>query len=246
VKISLLSILCSLPLLIGCNKLAKEVILDGSIFIVTEGRENIKMGLVAVSIYPEADAQEVLKSIEQQIAVCKQRIAAAQELDAQAVVKRSEADAIVNTPEAKALQDEIRALPQGAYKLPEIEKKFAEFTTKQQALLHESSNLRFEAEIIRKTIPTVEQSWAVVLAALPPISFAVKTDADGKFSVKLPNKGHYVIVAESSRLIPTEREIYRWLVTVKLPNEHDQPVILSNDNLFMKENSLANVKLRTR
>ncbi|HEY8560210.1 MAG TPA: hypothetical protein VIL74_07525 [Pyrinomonadaceae bacterium] len=58
---------------------------------------------------------------------------------------------------------------------------------------------------------------------------SVKTDADGKFSIKIP-RGEYIIQAASSRKIFDDTEFYKWNLPVKLTEAKHQ-IFLSNDNL---------------
>ena len=65
-----------------------------------------------------------------------------------------------------------------------------------------------------------------ILPGLPESLQINKTDADGKFSFKVPS-GSYVLVANSSRQAGKETEFYRWMVKAKLGKK----VMLANDNL---------------
>lgn len=68
-----------------------------------------------------------------------------------------------------------------------------------------------------------------LLAGIPSPKFTSKTDADGKFALKLPS-GKYVITANTSRDVFGSTETYHWLVTVDT-STINQLLILSNDNL---------------
>ncbi len=57
----------------------------------------------------------------------------------------------------------------------------------------------------------------------------VKTDADGKFTLKLP-KGNYLVYALAQRTIYKETEHYSWKVPIALTKDKEQ-LFLSNDNL---------------
>lgn len=63
---------------------------------------------------------------------------------------------------------------------------------------------------------------------LPEALQMTKTDADGKFSFKVPS-GSYVLAAFSSRKVGKETELYYWMV--KVAADADKKVILGNDNL---------------
>ena len=55
------------------------------------------------------------------------------------------------------------------------------------------------------------------------------TDADGKFTLKLPKPGKYALTASAERRILDETEVYRWLIWVR---DSDKTITLSNDNLI--------------
>ena len=63
---------------------------------------------------------------------------------------------------------------------------------------------------------------------LPAALQTTKTDADGKFSFKIPS-GSYVLVANSRRSAGKETEFYNWMVKVTV--DADKKVMLANDNL---------------
>ena len=75
------------------------------------------------------------------------------------------------------------------------------------------------------------KSYPFYLAGLPTPFTTAKTDADGKFSLKL-KPGKYVLAAISSRTVGTDTEKYCWLVWLTVDPNQSKRVMLSNDNLF--------------
>jgi len=59
---------------------------------------------------------------------------------------------------------------------------------------------------------------------------STKTDADGKFEILLP-KGNYALRAHSQRMVGDKTEEYDWIITFKVQEEMNNPIILSNDNM---------------
>ena len=76
------------------------------------------------------------------------------------------------------------------------------------------------------------RSVAYCFKELPRPLQTTKTDADGKFSFKVP-KGSYVLAALSERMGGGEREYYGWLVRAKVTG--DTTIMLANDNLSSSE-----------
>jgi hypothetical protein len=70
-------------------------------------------------------------------------------------------------------------------------------------------------------------SPAYYMVDLPKAAAVAKTDADGKFSLSVP-QGRYVIAAQASRSVFRDTEYYYWLVAVD--GTKPQALMLSNDN----------------
>ena len=71
-------------------------------------------------------------------------------------------------------------------------------------------------------------SKEVIFYGLPKTSISTKTNADGKFSLKLPS-GKYLITARATREA-TEKEEYFWCVWINAESK-TQSIMLSNDNM---------------
>ena len=57
------------------------------------------------------------------------------------------------------------------------------------------------------------------------------TDADGKFTLKLPKAGRYVFAARAERKVVDKTEKYYWLVWASVYGNESKTVTLSNNNL---------------
>jgi hypothetical protein len=71
-------------------------------------------------------------------------------------------------------------------------------------------------------------SAAPFFAALPASVTTAKTDADGKFQLRLPSSGEFVLAARATRRVGEDFEVYFWLIGVNVNGA--ATVILSNDN----------------
>ena len=57
------------------------------------------------------------------------------------------------------------------------------------------------------------------------------TDAEGKFTLKLPKPGRYALAARAERSVINKTEEYYWLVWINADENTQKTIILSNDNL---------------
>lgn len=180
-KTVLLLVFCCI-LISSCRK---ETEISGDVFVVTQGKENIKLGLVSIEIYPAEKIVPILES------------------------KAGKVAADVSTADAAAAKcASIGSSYSNAY---ESKREFDECTER-------SANIR-------------DLAARSYLEGLPLAEAVVTTDADGKFSLKIPNTGKYVLVAQTDRKIgSTRNENYFWFVPVNADGTAKK-VILSNNNL---------------
>ena len=59
-----------------------------------------------------------------------------------------------------------------------------------------------------------------------------KTDADGKFSLVLPEKGRFAVAARAGRLLANTEERYCWIVWITDRDLKEKKIVLSNDNMI--------------
>lgn len=67
--------------------------------------------------------------------------------------------------------------------------------------------------------------------ALPAGIYATKTDADGKFAIRLPRTGRCAVVARATREVGGDMEVYYWMVWASCASLPEQ-LLLSNDNML--------------
>ncbi len=69
---------------------------------------------------------------------------------------------------------------------------------------------------------------------LPKSDAVTTTDADGKFTLKIPKKGVYVLIAKAERLAGAKKEKYYWAIPISADGV-TQTVMFSNNNLINSE-----------
>ncbi len=195
------------PILTACSR---DGDLAGDVFIVTRGGLNIKLGLVRVTAIPADVVQSHLDSkkqeAEREIAKLEPEV---QRLQGAYNAARSEAnqlDALWTRDLSNS--DKMSAAAEANKKASSIQKD--QDALKERAALFHSSDRYF--------------------AGMPSGIASAKTDADGKFSMKIPRKGKFALAARASREVPTN-ETYYWLVFVSLDGQASKHVMLSNDNM---------------
>lgn len=220
---------------------APPVTVSGQAFIVTKGRDNIRLALVEVAAIPENLLREHIQKkhsygLAQRFQMTPQLVSAMKE----ALVARQASDA-AHTEQRAAIQRARAAWSQGPFPPGTEEfdrsiKTRAELDEKQRATIERYSvalqraNAKDAAFLKVKAAITYFDQLAYYLTDLPTPQATSKTDADGRFTLALP-PGKFVLAATTSRRVGLSSEVYHWLVlvdTLALPT----PLMLSNDNMF--------------
>lgn len=180
----------------------------GQIFVVTEGRMNVKLGLVGVHVVAHEKLQPIAATL------------LADFRESEFAWKKRAAQAQADQIALSAFEDELSKLvPDGLYVAAARE-------------LREASETR-RAELIKQEAPAPAEPLlqeagltAAFFDRLPPA--VTKSDADGKFTVRA-KPGDWLI-AQSSRKVMDASEEYVWVVQVP-PEKRNDPLLLSNDNM---------------
>lgn len=227
-------------MLSGCGE--KEI--TGQAFVVTKGKDNIKLALVAVGAIPQEDFDKYIKAkqrekLEQQKPLSPQYDQAKKEAN-KLQKKLDEIRQRLIEPErnlkeerdnlAKSVGDYSTAYYGEGVKLRTLFyiDTLKACLTEEKEEIKKYPNMQANLDLINKYEAFNKNEF--YLPNLPDPKFISKTDAEGKFTLKLPS-GKYVITANTSRDIFGSTENYRWLVTVDTSNTN-QPLMLSNDNLL--------------
>jgi len=194
-------ILCTM----GCSP-DRQV--SGQVFVVTKGRENVKMGLVRIHAVTAEQlapiAAELLKTYKQ--ADLKERQALAQQVADLAALRQFET--------------ELGALQPAGLNLPEFR------AWREESAQRRSSVAARDTESTDS--PATLELRASLFARLP--AAAGKTDADGRFNLKLKSSGKVWLLAQAERTTGKDTEHYFWAHAVK-DGRDTNPVLLSNDSL---------------
>jgi hypothetical protein len=75
-------------------------------------------------------------------------------------------------------------------------------------------------------------SGEYLFADLPAGMSTAQTDADGKFTLAIPRRGHFGLVARAPRELFKGKETVFWFVWVTLDGQSSKHLLLSNDNML--------------
>lgn len=165
---------------------AGETTLNGEVFIVTKGADNIKLGGIEVAAVPE---HLMMGSIEG----AKPRVDKA----------------------SKEVDDYMKSC------VADVKKSVAGGGNEGwQQDLKDCEN---------KTLDLLANLPNPYFDALPTSVAKTTTDANGKFSLKVPASRKYILAARGSRLITNRTEKYYWLIKVDAAKDTQQ-IVLSNNN----------------
>jgi hypothetical protein len=228
------SIIVALTLgLVGCSREQLPVVevttkVEGQIFIVTKGAQNLKLGLVSVQVFDAAGCAVLERESADYIAgVALPKLA------------RQAAREKFLLRDLPALEDDLELLEE---KKARLEAKLADADAAADLSaqydqivrpLRESLTLMRGGSLdVLETGFLLEEGFQgaaqSALSAVDPIS-VMKTDADGRFSFEIPTQGPIALVASAQRmLIGDEVEHYHWCVKISPGTEQ---IFLSNDNM---------------
>jgi hypothetical protein len=185
----------------------------------------MRMGLVTVSAVPEsvmlahivqkdrlisqiqAEMGDSITTAEQDLERTQKAAVRAESTYAK-VVRTAGADLMLG--ERKALDQASAALAQAPRRVEAAKRHLS--TVRERYSYYGSSEFYFEG--------------------LPPGVSVAKTDADGKFTMRLPADQRFALAAKASRQILGTIEQYYWLIWVTCREGETTRVFLSNDNLL--------------
>lgn len=212
-----------LVLVLGCQSPEKvmppkSVPVDGQVFIVTKGRENVKLALVTVEAYPESAALRAIAAGEAELESAQtERDAMQQSATSIDRLAREHVDLRRRYYEAldrgEAGYDKTEAIS------ARMERAKADHDRELERLS------RLQAQYARFT------SGQSYLEKLPGSSISAKSDADGRFRVSLPVGKRFAFAAHAGRETPGDREEYYWFVWFTPRDSVENRIMLSNDNL---------------
>ena len=161
--------------------------LNGEIFIVTGGGENIRLGLVEVKLIPEDSIQEFIQ------------------------LKEHELDIVITNINKKI--EEYNMIPSPPVTWERLIELLMKKTILRKEINHDIYNIN---------------SGKYLFDGLPVETVKTKTDADGKFTLRMKRGVRMALAARGRR--DALNEDYYWLIWVSLEGKSNKRIILSNDN----------------
>lgn len=204
--------------------LAAEI--SGQVFIATKTGDSKKLALVNVSAYPEKSVYENIQKIQKNEGTVSGRLppllATRQTVLSELLAAKSSlafGEMLYGPAKQSILRDESEKAA--------AQKELATYQKRFTDAMSAGADIAAKIDTLSSVSP--------YLQGLPKPLDVAKSDADGKFLLKVPS-GKYILIAKASRLAGDSAESYQWLVLVNT-GQTRQPVMLSNDNLFQFGNS---------
>jgi len=257
--------LCSILAVSGCEK--RPELITGSVFVVTKGAGSYKMGLVPIYLLPTEKAAEMLDELSRSVSSANSElqkkieglradVSELQEQDAalekQRVALSLECDGVdaAYTAVRNAISLESSGVPP-----PEIQFIFdakATADAERDAMTTKLTELRQQTASVESEVSALDQMLGQSQAVAVRTFFnelgkaggfvAAKTDADGKFDIKMPKDlDQCVLAANGTRTAGGEEEEYFWFVKPEFDSDGVAKVLLSNDSLVASQ-SLEGLK----
>jgi len=220
-----------------------EAQIEGQIFIATKGQQTYKLSLVQVYAIPASTMEKVIQERANSVnagrqALLPQIISAKAELDqAEAEIRGGEYNSLIQlTAEAGRRCKEMGGMAfVNCMKSSEMTDLRARTDRAREVVKPAEARLFASIKIFKPLVKQyeIQGSQATFFEGLTvPADMAIvsdKTDADGKFSLKLPSGKRFMIFARAKRQVMSETEEYVWLLggATAIPKK----LFLSNDNL---------------
>jgi len=200
----------------GCKPNTRE--LEGSVFIVTKGRDNVKLGLVTISLHDANAARTSLHKLVEQVQ------ARANDVQMQA------------TPLALSVQElcaDANPIAERYDAQPSTDNR-AKLEVRREEINKVTRDFNSKIEPLNRIVKNYDH---LCYEAIQQPLVTVKTDADGKFTMKIPRNGEFIITASASRDVGGRVEEYLWAVSVSLEGKPRDQIFLSNDNMISSGSS---------
>jgi len=197
--------------------------LSGEMFVVTQSRSAIRLPLVDVLAFEDSVAT----------ALVRERRSLRDSLLASARAERPRVEAALRRTLAEIAR--MNGLtPEWKAKYDRDEITFDEFITGDPAVTRANERrdqLQRRLGQLRQLVRGLEDDEAWAFANLPTPSAVARTNADGRFSMKLPIGRRFVLFATADRSIGLEDERYFWIVRLPQHVDSSESVLLNNDNM---------------
>jgi hypothetical protein len=212
----------------GCSQASR--VLEGQVFIVTRGGESIRLGLVPISLIPEAELRDHIRNRRVEI---RRGSAEAQEKARAATQRTAEAEKALRAAKAA----DARMEDDYAAGRVTTEEWFARGSSSSRAQV-----VLAERQLEEMTCLAEVQRWQspdLLFVGLPPGASRATTDADGEFQIAVPRGGRFALAAFAQREVFQATERYHWLLWIDQTTIKRGRILLNNSNLVTSSDSLA-------
>src|SRR5438105_3352441 len=175
----------------------KATDISGQVFIVTRGAETIKLALVPIAAYKKEDVLATVKAVDVEFTKAREKTANFVQAIHEAYKEADTARQQLSNEAKYQEANRISALASDLMRL--------EFSARRRSGFLNGSDIYFKQ---------LQRDHRVVA-----------TDAEGKFTMKIPDDGEFALVASAHREVPDNIELYFWIVPAK------QHTDLTNENL---------------
>lgn len=215
--------------LLGCSVGRKDRRVSGQVFVVTNARENVRLGLVEVKAIPAKElesfvSEKLARRVELRADLPRQReLLKAMEWDAQRRLEHATRD--LHAAWEEFLPHADKDSERKAY----ADRYFAA-ESKLQAAKDAMARLPMAQRAAIDSLLAYWDSGAYFMAGLPAALDSVKTDASGEFTLDVAATRRIGVAATAGRQVVDKYETYYWLVWVDPKDARSARVLLSNDN----------------
>jgi hypothetical protein len=206
-----------------------ETEVRGDVFIVTKGGQNIKLGLVQVGFIREAAIAPVIASqMEKARPKLLEIESTARDANHKAKMATIREDLMRTTVEITERTVGV-AKEVGRRSYEQARKRHAEARAQYLDALKEHAQA-LKTYLDAERLVKLYRTGCFFAEGVPDAVARDKTDADGRFMVKL-QPGRYAAIAVANRQVGKEEETYCWYVWTTVAGEPTKKLMLSNDNL---------------
>lgn len=231
-------------------------LVEGRVFVINKEKQTVRLAAVPIQVYAEAAFQNYQRVIEPKVQATRQRIMqmAGVWTDSREKLNQTADDLSHKADLYRQESARLRYISSEYFGMQEFD------TYDQYKKLSISSNT--VAKDIRGTfiktndnsIEASEKAMSVLhtlpdavadcyFSELPPPLASTQTDLEGKFVLKLPKAGRFVIAAQAKRPAADKEIRYFWIVSVSLEGKDSASILLSSENLLTARNSQSPVNI---
>ena len=202
----LLHVLFIAAIVISGSANGREI--TGQVFIVTKEHESVDLGSASISIYPLDSVQSVIESVDADLKADREKTAGLESSMERAYKAASQAsDQLWNDAIASSSRN------RNVFKAVERERSLAKDLLYLERVVRDRLNFLLGSAPYFRKLNELYQPVA-----------STRSDADGQFSISIPDSGEFAIVAYAERQTFDKTEKYFWIVPVA------ERIDLSNDN----------------